>query len=164
MKKTRMSSSSWTVGLRTYNVRAATLSDAPEMKCLNEQSMKENYTFAFWRRTLRENHGCSFVVTTASARKIVAYILCRRLDDGAVLHVVSLAVADAERRRGLASHLLKQALAVAAACTVRLETRASNTAAIATYRSNGFYVSDDQTYRYPDGEQGVVMLFARGAT
>ena len=74
-------------------------------------------------------------------------------------HVVDLAVADAHRRRGIASRLLAQLdtdLRARGATATTLEVRASNDAALALYERLGFVAEGRRPRYYPDGEDAVL--------
>ncbi len=75
-------------------------------------------------------------------------------------HLMSVVVADRERRRGLGARLVAGVLADAAAhgaSAVTLEVRRSNTAARALYRRAGFVDAGVRPRYYADGEDAVVL-------
>ena len=78
------------------------------------------------------------------------------------LHLVSLAVDPAHRRRGIGQGLLDAVQASPEGQRARLltlEVRASNAAALALYRRNGFMDIALRPHYYPEtGEDAVVML------
>jgi [ribosomal protein S18]-alanine N-acetyltransferase len=107
----------------------------------------------------------------------VTYIYVLRLDHGSIaafcvcwilfdeLHINTLAVAPAERRRGLATLLLKHVMAEAAARYVNratLEVRASNTAARKLYEGLGFRVTATRPRYYTQPDEDALILWRDG--
>jgi len=104
----------------------------------------------------------------------VTHIYVLRLDDGTIvafcvcwiifneLHINTVAVAPAARRRGLATVLLKHVMAEAAARAVTratLEVRASNTAALKLYEALGFRVTATRSGYYSQPEEDALILW-----
>ena len=78
------------------------------------------------------------------------------------LHINTLAVAPAARRRGLATALLRHILADAAAAgatKATLEVRASNTAALALYGRLGFHVAATRPGYYVKPAEDALILW-----
>jgi ribosomal-protein-alanine N-acetyltransferase len=95
---------------------------------------------------------------------IAGYLEARLVADE--LHVLALAVAPPERRRGAARALLAHALADGAARGARvahLELRTSNGPALALYRGLGFAVVGRRTRYYADGEDALLLSRALDA-
>jgi ribosomal-protein-alanine N-acetyltransferase len=93
------------------------------------------------------------------SERVVAYCLSWHVVDE--LHILQVASAPDERRRGFGRALVNEALAYAAAERVRLvllEVRRSNEAAIALYRRVGFAAVHVRRAYYTDGEDAVEML------
>jgi [ribosomal protein S18]-alanine N-acetyltransferase len=83
------------------------------------------------------------------------------------LHINTIAVAAAERRKGLATVLLKQVLAEAAAegaGKATLEVRASNGAALALYERLGFRVTGQRPRYYTNPEEDALILWREGGS
>lgn len=81
------------------------------------------------------------------------------------VHLLNVAVAPAERRKGIGRALMDDLLAYAranAAAKVLLEVRAGNTAAIRLYESLGFAHLGVRRRYYADGEDAVEMLLELG--
>jgi ribosomal-protein-alanine N-acetyltransferase len=90
---------------------------------------------------------------------VTGYLVFWHVADEA--HVINVAVAPAERRRGVGRALVHALLAYArehAIVKVLLEVRAGNTAAIGLYRSLGFTEFNVRSRYYPDGEDAVEMV------
>lgn len=100
-----------------------------------------------------------WVARAASETDAVGFALAWRAADER--HLLDLAVDPKWRRRGLGRLLLDAVIAEARANDGRLvllEARASNDAALALYRSAGFFVTDVRRAYYSDnGEDAVVM-------
>lgn len=107
----------------------------------------------------------------------VTHIYVLRLDEGPIaafcvcwiifseLHINTIAVAPAERRRGLATALLKHVMAEAAtrhATRATLEVRASNTAALKLYESLDFRVTARRPRYYTLPEEDALILWRDG--
>lgn len=107
----------------------------------------------------------------------VTYIYVLRLEEGTIaafcvcwiifdeLHINTVAVAPAERRRGWATVLLKHVMAEAAAQHVTratLEVRASNTAALKLYEGLGFRVAATRPRYYTQPEEDALILWRDG--
>lgn len=94
--------------------------------------------------------------------ELVGYVMA--LDEGNELHIVSLAVETRYRRRGWASHLLREVLVRGAGrgCrTCRLEVRQSNVAALGLYRELGFETVDVQAQFYTGPSEDALVLERR---
>ncbi len=94
-----------------------------------------------------------------AAAPVVGYLVCWHVADE--LHILQVATARSERRRGIGRALVEHVLAYAAAERVRLvllEVRRSNAAAIALYRRVGFAAINVRRAYYTDGEDGVEMV------
>ena len=82
---------------------------------------------------------------------------------GGELSILDVAVDPAFRRRGLASVLMRHALAEGAAAGAEqslLEVRRGNAGAIALYRRFGFTTVGERRRYYADGEDALVMVRA----
>ena len=107
----------------------------------------------------------------------VTHIYVLRMEDGAPtafcvcwmifdeLHINTIAVAPAHRRRGLATTLLRHVLGDAAARGVTratLEVRASNVAALQLYERLGFRVTATRARYYTQPEEDALILWRDG--
>jgi [ribosomal protein S18]-alanine N-acetyltransferase len=98
---------------------------------------------------LRDDHG-----------QIVAFCVCWLIFDE--LHINTLAVDPAARRRGLATYLLGQVMIEAAkdgGKKATLEVRASNNAALALYSGLGFHVAARRPKYYTQPEEDALILW-----
>lgn len=95
--------------------------------------------------------------------EVLAFCACRVLLDE--LHVLDVAVAPGERRRGLARTLLALALRRAARAGARvalLEVRAGNSPALALYAALGFRPAGRRRDYYRDPVEDALLLERRG--
>jgi len=100
-----------------------------------------------------------FVSRADAASRITGYLLFWHVvDEG---HVINVAVAPADRQKGigaaLVAHLLEHARA-SGIVKLLLEVRASNVAAIRLYESAGFTRFNVRERYYNDGEDAVEMM------
>jgi [ribosomal protein S18]-alanine N-acetyltransferase len=94
---------------------------------------------------------------------VAAFCVCWVIFDE--LHINTLAVAPAARRRGLATALLRHVMADAAASgatKATLEVRASNTAALALYGRHGFRVAATRPGYYVKPPEDALILWREG--
>lgn len=97
-------------------------------------------------------------VARGAAEPALGYLVARRALDE--VHVLSLAVVPALRRRGIATALLLTALGAERARGARiahLEVRARNPEAIAFYARHGFREVGRRRCYYPDGEDALLL-------
>jgi ribosomal-protein-alanine N-acetyltransferase len=149
-------------------VREATDADLPEVIRINIESLPEHYTFTFWRNILY-TWGKAFLVAELCG-EIVGYIMCRTLWRrsffgnffmGRVGHIISIAVKEGYRGRGVGTKLLVEAMrrlhTYYGAREVYLEVRVSNERAIRLYKKLGFRVVQRVAGYYADGEDAYIM-------
>jgi ribosomal-protein-alanine N-acetyltransferase len=89
----------------------------------------------------------------------IAFLIAWHVADE--LHVLNVATRVDRRRRGIARALLDEAVAYARRRAIKhvlLEVRRSNRAAIALYRSVGFFAMGVRARYYPDDEDAVEMV------
>jgi ribosomal-protein-alanine N-acetyltransferase len=101
----------------------------------------------------------AWVARLAHGDAVVGYLISWHVADE--LHILQVAAAVAERRKGIGRALVDEVLAYAAREGVRLvllEVRRSNAAAIALYRRVGFIASNVRRRYYTDGEDAVEMV------
>jgi ribosomal-protein-alanine N-acetyltransferase len=94
---------------------------------------------------------------------VVAFCVCWVIFDE--LHINTLAVAPASRRRGLATAILRHVIADAAASgatRATLEVRASNAAALGLYRRLGFHVAATRPGYYVKPSEDALILWRDG--
>ena len=115
-----------------------------------------------WRRDFFESelHGDSRLHLVARRDgSVIAYVFAMWFFDE--MHVNKIAVAESERRKGIADALMDRCLEFARTngiSTVSLEVRQSNSGAQAFYEHLDFEPTYIRPRYYPDGEAAVVMV------
>ncbi len=149
-----------------YVVRRAFEEDVPNVIAVNMATLPEHYTDFFYYDLLR-GFPEGFLVTEREG-EIVGYIMCR-LEYGfsnfglSVIkkgHIVSIAVMEEHRRKGLGRALMEEAMKamkMRRCSETFLEVRVSNFPAIDLYKKLGFVEVRKIPYYYRDGEEALVM-------
>jgi len=115
-----------------------------------------------WRREFFESEmeaAGRFNLVAKRGGRVIAYLFAMWFFDE--MHVNKIAVAESERRRGIALRLMEQCMVFAAMHEVRsvsLEVRQSNSGAQEFYRSLDFEALYVRPRYYPDGEAAVIMV------
>jgi [ribosomal protein S18]-alanine N-acetyltransferase len=124
----------------------------------------ESFTNPWSRETLLwelRNSDVTFIyVTRRDDQSVAAFCICWMLFDE--LHINTVAVAPSDRRRGLATMLLKHVFDDAVSRGVRratLEVRASNAAALALYEHLGFRVTARRERYYTNPDEDALILW-----
>jgi ribosomal-protein-alanine N-acetyltransferase len=128
---------------------------------------EESFTNPWSRETLlwelRNSDVTHIYVLRLADGRVAAFCVCWMLFDE--LHINTVAVAPAERRRGLATALLQHVFREAVARGVSratLEVRASNSAAIALYQRLGFRITSTRPRYYTQPEEDALILWRDG--
>ena len=151
-----------------FGVRIFRSDDLNRVMAINEECLPENYS-TFFYRDLYQRFPKTFVVAEADGA-IQGYIMCR-IERGLSkfktfrtarhAHVVSIAVRDPYRRRGIASALMLMAMENGVetykVTECFLEVRVGNQAAINLYEKLGFTNVNRKLGYYMDGEDALVM-------
>jgi ribosomal-protein-alanine N-acetyltransferase len=117
------------------------------------------WTERTFQAELGENRVARYFVLGEAGAPPLGYVGCWVLPDG--VHIVTLGVDPAHRRRGLGAILVMRAVDLAlevGAPALRLECRASNAAAQALYRRFGFAVVGRRRRYYRDKEDALLMV------
>lgn len=135
---------------------------------INAACLPENYS-SFFYRDLYQKYPDSFLVAEVEG-KTQGYIMCRiergwskigKLTPTKLAHIVSVAVMEGYRRRGIGRELIVQAMRngrdVYGTTEGYLEVRVSNEAAINLYEKLGFHKVKRNYGYYMDGEDAWVM-------
>lgn len=151
-----------------FRVRIFRSDDLNRVMAINEECLPENYS-TFFYRDLYQRFPKTFIVAEADGA-IQGYIMCRierglskfkTFRTARLAHVVSIAVREAYRRRGIASEILIKAMenGVEAYKVTEcfLEVRMSNQPAIALYEKLGFTNVNRKLGYYMDGEDALVL-------
>lgn len=150
-----------------YVVRSAELKDIPKVVSINLDTLPEHYSDSFFEELLAESPE-TFLVAELQG-EVLGYIMCRTEYGFSNLkkfgfarkgHIVSVAVLDVHRGRGLGKALVMEAFngMVRRGCTeAYLEVRVSNTGAIRLYQNLNFKSTTRISGYYRDGEEAYLM-------
>lgn len=151
-----------------YSVRVFRTDELPRVMHINTACLPENYSSYFYR-DLYQKYPETFLVAEAEG-ETQGYIMCRiekgwsklgMLTPARLCHVVSVAVMEEYRRRGLGRAMVVEAMRkgrdVYGAGEGYLEVRVSNEAAIGLYDVLGFRKVKRNYGYYMDGEDAWVM-------
>jgi len=152
----------------SYRIRGFRSDDLDTVMEINAETLPENYS-TFFYRDLYRRFPETFLVAEADGA-IQGYMMCRierglsklkSLRPAKQCHVVSIAVKEPYRRRGIASELMTAVMERAkenyGAKECFLEVRLSNDAAINLYEKLGFSKVKRNYGYYIDGEDAWVM-------
>ena len=150
-----------------YVIRRAKEEDINGVIYINSVTLPEHYTTPFYTSILSTNPE-TFLVVEYKGR-IIGYHM-GRIEYGLTFrgmprfvkkgHVISIAVLEEHRRKGVGTMLIKTALEEFAkkGCEVSfLEVRVSNEPAINLYKKLGYEIVDRIRGYYNDGEDAYVM-------
>ena len=148
-------------------LRRCELSDIIPVMEINLRTLPEHYSDYFYESLLEELPE-AFIVAEISG-KIIGYIMCKmehgfsnfkKLGFVKKGHVVSVAVIDEHRRKGLGSVLVDEAVKgvkIVRCSELYLEVRCSNNDAVRLYEKLGFFIIQRLKAYYRDGEDAYVM-------
>jgi [ribosomal protein S18]-alanine N-acetyltransferase len=156
-----------------FTLRTFKGEDLNRVMAINFECLPENYSSSFYRE-LFSRFPETFVVTEADG-EIQGYIMCRvergfsklrNLSPARLLHVVSIAVREPYRRKGVAKALMletmKRGPASYEATECYLEVRVGNEPAVKLYEGLGFTKTKRNYGYYLDGEDAWVMSLSIG--
>jgi ribosomal-protein-alanine acetyltransferase len=149
-------------------IRRCTLEDLDEVIEVNERELPEDYPYFFYKSIL-DNYPECFLVAQKKNGKIVAYIMWRvekapsinslkYINQG---HLVSIAVTEAYRRRGIGKTLLANSMEAIKKYKIKqyvLEVRVSNYTAIRLYEQFNYKIESIKKNYYRDGENAYFMI------
>lgn len=147
-------------GHATYSIaRLTSDDDLDQVAALEAASFTSPWTREILARDLRNSDVARIYVLRDPGARIVAFCACWVLFDE--LHINTLAVEAGQRRKGLATKLLRFVFQEAVAAGVEqatLEVRQSNDAAFRLYERLGFVVKGvrPKYYSSPD-EDGLIL-------
>ena len=149
------------------NIRFAVPKDISEIIAINLKTLPEHYSHSFFIELLIDSPE-TFLVAELN-NKIIGYIMCRTEHGFSTVkkmrfakkgHIVSFAVLDNHRRKGIGKCLLEEAIRgmQSRKCSeAYLEVRTNNNAAIELYKNLGFESSVILNNYYKDGENALLM-------
>jgi ribosomal-protein-alanine N-acetyltransferase len=151
----------------SFSIRRCTAEDLEGVIAVNERELPEDYPYFFYKNLL-DNFPESFLVACSNDGEIIGYIMWRvekmpsinslRLVNKG--HLVSLAVFQEHRRRGIATALLRNSMpAIKKQGIIEyvLEVRVSNYNAINLYKKLNFKIDGIKKRYYRDGENAHYM-------
>ena len=148
-------------------LRRCELSDIIPVMEINLRTLPEHYSDYFYESLLEELPE-AFIVAEISG-KIVGYIMCKmehgfsnfkKLGFVKKGHVVSVAVIDGHRGKGIGSVLVEEAVKgvkIRECSEMYLEVRCSNNGAVRLYENLEFSITQRLKAYYRDGEDAYVM-------
>jgi ribosomal-protein-alanine N-acetyltransferase len=155
-----------------YQIRQCDRDDVPAVININAETLPEHYSDYFYYEILSEFPDTFFVAELDGA--IVGYVMCRieygfshlrRLGLARKGHIVSIAVKELHRGRGVGTLLMRtcqEAMVRKTSTESYLEVRVSNGDAIALYQRLGYRVSGRLEAYYKDGEAALLMATQLG--
>ena len=151
-----------------FTLRTFTVSDLERVMHINTACLPENYS-SFFYKDLYTRFPDTFIVAEMDD-EIQGYIMCRiekgwskggRLSPARLCHVVSIAVMESYRRRGIGKTLVEQAMGRGRRTYDSnegyLEVRVSNEPAVNLYAKLGFTKVKRNYGYYLNGEDAWVM-------
>ena len=148
-------------------VRRCDPSDLIPVMEINMKTLPEHYSDYFYESLLAELPE-SFLVAEVNG-KLVGYIMCKteygfsnfkKLGFVKKGHVVSVAVLEEHRKKGIGRALIEEAIAgtkIKKADELYLEVRCSNNEAVRLYEKIGFIIRQRIKSYYRDGEDAYLM-------
>jgi len=141
-----------------FRVRAASIHDLKKICEIEEVSFSRDPYPAFLFERLLDDENSLFYVATDDDGEVVGYLVSK-IENHAV-HLLSLAVAPTERRRGAATLLLGELIAASnrmGAGEIRLEVKPDNVPAIKLYSQLQFGDEILISRYYSDGSPALSM-------
>jgi ribosomal-protein-alanine N-acetyltransferase len=150
-----------------YVIRRCEEQDLPMVIDINMAALPEHYSDYFFESILRELPE-AFIVAEYDS-KIIGYIMCkiefgfsnfRKLGSVKKGHVVSVAVLEEHRNKGLGKALMLEGINGSMhkkSDEIYLEVRVSNTGAVKMYERLGFETKSRLRSYYRDGEDAYLM-------
>jgi len=143
--------------LTNQQIRPATLNDLHAISHIEDESFPNPYPRILIETLIRDNPD-TFLVAVDNTKKVTGY--CIVSVDGTFAHLISIAVQQSNRRKGVATALLKEQLAYLEEHDVKelwLEVSAKNTEAIGLYVKLGFTEAETIQSYYSDGSAALRM-------
>ncbi len=148
---------------KLFTIRKFRLEDLDAVRRINKVFLPENYPEYFFR-SLYNNCPDGFLVAIVED-KVIGYIMCRLEVSYSLFkkikwaHIVSIAVDERYRRKGVGTALIKGVIKNLADKVdgFYLEVRVSNKPAINLYEKMGFEITKRISKYYMDGEDAYLM-------
>lgn len=151
----------------SYIIKECTLENLEGVIEVNEKELPEDYPYFFYKSIL-DNFPESFLTAVNNDNKIVGYVMWRveripSMNNLKIInkgHLVSIAVLNEYRRKGIASKLLEKSMPKILEKKINeyvLEVRVSNYGAIDLYKGLGYKIDSIKKKYYRDGENAYYM-------
>jgi len=143
--------------MNEVEIRIATPGDVDEVHALEMRAFPAPWRRDFFESELRASGRFNLIARRGG--KLIGYLFSMWFFDE--MHVNKIAVAEQERRKGIAAELMDKCIRFARANrinSISLEVRKSNSGAQEFYRTLDFTPSYTRPRYYPDGEAAVVMM------
>ncbi|MFW9818889.1 MAG: GNAT family N-acetyltransferase [Candidatus Thorarchaeota archaeon] len=150
-----------------FIIRRCTIEDLDAVIEINERELPEDYPYFFYKSIL-DNFPEGFLVAQNRKGDVIAYIMWRvekapsfnSLKYVNMGHLVSIAVSEKYRKKGVAHVLLSSSMAAIKKHKIKqyvLEVRVSNYSAIRLYEKFNYKVESIKQNYYRDGENAYYM-------
>jgi len=155
-----------------YEIRRCDRDDIESVMRINSKTLPEHYSDYFYFEVLTEFPETFLVAELAG--EVVGYVMCRveygfshlrKLGLARKGHIISIAVLDEHRGKGIGTKLVTTAheeIVKKSASECYLEVRVSNVQAVALYERLGYKVTGRLEAYYKDGEPAFLMASAIG--
>ncbi len=147
-------------------IRLASMDDLDSVIAINIECLPEHYLRSFWIEHIEKWNDLFYVAEVNN--EIVGYALARIENSSPftkfskVGHIVSIAVREKYRRKGIATMLMSALIYTLKTMygveEVYLEVRVSNEPAIKLYQKLGFVIAKRIEQYYLDGEDAYLMI------
>jgi [ribosomal protein S18]-alanine N-acetyltransferase len=137
------------------DIRRLTYADLPQVVAIERRAFPAPWSLAMFVLELSKPAG--ICLAAVEDEQVGGYLVCSRYAD--VWHLMNVAVAPEQRRRGIARRLMDEMLAkLPPKAQVTLEVRRSNAAALAMYETYDFRAAGVRPRYYQDnGEDALIM-------
>jgi ribosomal-protein-alanine N-acetyltransferase len=139
----------------TLSIRRLTYADLPQVVAIERRAFPAPWSLAMFVLELSKPAG--HCLAAVHGGTVGGYLVCSRYAE--VWHLMNVAVAPEQRRRGIARALMDELLAkLPPKAQITLEVRRSNAPAIAMYESLDFRAAGVRPRYYQDnGEDALIM-------
>jgi ribosomal-protein-alanine N-acetyltransferase len=139
------------------DIRRLTYADLPQVVAIERRAFPTPWSLAMFVLELSKPGGICLAALDAEGQ-LTGYCICSRYDT--VWHVMNVAVAPEQQRRGIASRLIAELLErVAPDARLTLEVRTSNRGALRLYEGFGFVAAGIRPRYYQDNNEDAVIMW-----
>ena len=148
------------------DIRRLTYADLPQVVAIERRAFTSPWSLAMFVLELSKPTGICLaaeIPLSAGEPELGGYMICSRYDT--VWHVMNVAVDPTQRRRGIATALIRSLLSrVERDAQLTLEVRQSNSGAIRLYESFGFRSAGVRRRYYQDNGEDALVMWRTPAT